>query len=408
MALNDTYIKNLRAKDSRFKVFDGEGLYIEVLPTGAKVWRVKIKYEGKDKRITLGRYPTVTLKMARGKLAELRERIALGQGIAKKEPFDNTFKAMALEWIDRKSPVWSDEHKKTVLYRLDRFVFPHIGNKPIKGVQPIDVLTLLQPIESSGKNHTAHRVLGICSQVFRYAVATGICPSDPCRDLSGALTCYAEKPRAAIINPREAGELMFLIQSYKSQDMRFLLLWSAYTFCRPGEVRKAEWGEIDWDKKEWRIPAYKMKMRFEHRVPLSSQCLSILNQLKVKMISDRWIFPSRKDKTKPISNAGALSALRRMGYAKDEMTAHGFRAMASTLLNEFGFKPDIIERQLAHGDPDKVRAVYNRAAYMKERCAMMQQWADYLDGLGAEFAQNVLKEEIESNRQAKVKSSHRP
>ena len=190
--------------------------------------------------------------------------------------------------------------------------------------------------------------------------------------------------------------------------MRALLLWSAYTFCRPGEVRQAEWSEIDWDKREWRIPAEKMKMRFEHRVPLSDQCLDILERLGRKKISERWIFPSKKDRTKPVSEAGALSALRNIGYEKNEMTPHGFRAMASTLLHELGFKPDIIERQLAHGDTDKVRAVYNRAAYMDERRTMMQRWADYLDGLAFDNAISALKEDFAPARPAKRKSSRRP
>jgi integrase len=409
MSLNDTAIKALRPKSSRYKVFDGGGLYIEVIPTGLKIWRVKVRHEGKDKRVTLGRYPAVTLKNAREKLAALKERLATGQGIEPPPPeSDSAFSAVALEWIDRKSPIWGEDHKKTVLYRLDRFVFPHIGNRAIEKVPPMDILKLIRAIENDGKNHTAHRVLGICSQVFRYGVASGKCPSDPCRDLAGALTCYAEKPRAAIINPKEAGELMVRIGAYKARDMRYMLLWSAYTFCRPGEVRQAEWSEIDWENKEWRIPAEKMKMRFEHRVPLATQCVDILERLKKHRISERWIFPSKKDKTKSVSEAGALSALRRMGYEKDEMTPHGFRAMASTLLNELGFKPDIIERQLAHGDVDKVRAVYNRAAYMDERRVMMQRWADYLDGLAFDSEISALKEGLVPRQRAKGKFSRRP
>lgn len=382
MALTDTSIKALKPKSSPYKAFDGGGLYIEVLPSGSRVWRIKVKMWGKDKRITLGHYPAITLKEARELLLEAKKKIAQGinpTGATMAAAAVSSFESVALEWIQRKSPVWSAGHVKTVSYRLDRFVFPHIGVMDMAAITPVDVLRLIRPIENTGKNHTAHRVLGICSQVFRYGVATGRCKSDPCRDLSDALTCYAEKPRAAIVSKEGAGKLMAKIGGYKSLVMRCLLLWSAYTFCRPGEVRQAEWSEIDYEENEWRIPAEKMKMRFEHRVPLSSQCLAILETLRAAKILSKWIFPSVKDRMKPISEAGALSAIRGMGYEKEEMTPHGFRAMASTLLNEMGFDPDVIERQLAHGDMDKVRAVYNRAAYMEQRRAMMQTWADALD-----------------------------
>lgn len=382
MPLTDTSIKGLKAKPAPYKVFDGGGLYIEVLPSGSKVWRVKKKLEGKDKRITLGHYPSITLKEARDKLRDLEGRIAGGVNVTRmKESVEvaKDFRAVAQEWIERKSPVWSHGHKDTVAYRLDRFVIPHIGVMDIDTITPVDILKLIRPIESKGKNHTAHRVLGICSQVFRYGVAIGKCSSDPCRDLSDALTCYAEKPRSALTTKEGAGKIMADIRLYKSTVMRYLLLWSAYTFCRPGEVRQAEWSEIDFEEAEWRIPAEKMKMRFEHRVPLCRQCLAILERLREAKISERWLFPSVKDRRQPISEAGALSAIRKMGYSKEEMTPHGFRAMASTLLNEMGFEPDVIERQLAHGDTDKVRAVYNRSAYMDRRKTMMQRWADCLD-----------------------------
>ena len=383
MALNDTSIKALKAKPAPYKVFDGEGLYLEVLTSGSKVWRVKTKLEGKDKRITLGHYPIITLKDARGKMQEVKTSIAKGTFTSLREESESgaPFEKIAEEWRERKRPAWENEHYQTVGYRLDRFVYPHIGKQNIAEVTPVDILKFIRLIENKGKNHTAHRVLGIVSQVFRYGVAIGKCPSDPCRDLSGALTSYTEKPRAAIVTRDGVAELMKRIAVYKSPVMRYLLFWSAYTFCRPGEVREAEWNEIDLEAKEWRIPAQKMKMRFEHRVPLPTQCLTILGKLQAMKLSDRWIFPSTKNRHQPISEAGALSAIRNMGYTKEEMTPHGFRAMASTLLNEMGFEPDVIERQLAHGDTDKIRAVYNRAAYMDRRCVMMQEWADYLDQL---------------------------
>lgn len=383
MALTDTAIKALKPKATLYKVFDGSGLYLEVLPTGTKVWRMKYRYAGKDKRHTLGKYPALTLRDARLAMLLAKKTLDAGKDLPSKAraALGNTFKDVAEDWYTRQKPRWSDGHAQTVTARLGLYVYPHIGGIPIGDITPTDVLALVRRIESRKKLETASRVLGICSQVFRYGVSCDVCPSDPCRDLRGALTAHVETPRPALTNPDDVGGLMLSIEGYEGYTVtKGAMLWSAYTFCRPGEVRRAEWAEIDWDKKEWRIPAEKMKMRFEHRVPLARQCLAILENLKAKKLSDVWIFPSPRP-SRPLSENGVLSALRRMGYEKHEMTAHGFRAMASTLLNELGYRSDLIERQLAHGDTDKVRAVYNRAAYMDERRIMMQEWADYLDGL---------------------------
>lgn len=379
MPLTDTAIKALKPKATRYKVFDGGGLYLEVMPSGTKVWRIKYRDGGKDRRHTLGHYPAVSLRDAR--MALFNAKTALEAGDVLKVPTKATFEATALEWIERQAPKWSEAHKNTVTSRLQKYAFPHIGDNAIQCVTPQAVLEFLRLVEGRGKYETASRVLGICSQVFRYGVSCGYCPSDPCRDLRGALTAHVEKPRPALTHPDEVAGLMASIREYRGNVVtKAALLWSAYTFCRPGEVRRAEWREIDWGKKEWRIPAEKMKMRFEHRVPLAQQCIKILEELRERKFSDVWVFPGLRP-SRPLSENGVLSALRRMGYAKEEMTAHGFRAMASTLLNEMGYRPDLIERQLAHGDTDKVRAVYNRAAYMDERRTMMQAWADYLDGL---------------------------
>jgi integrase len=388
MALTDSSIKALKPKDRRYKVFDGNGLYIEVHPSGSKVWRVKYAFNGKDIRYTIGQYPIISLKTARTEAINVKERLACGADPAEeKKRFTATevemFQALAEDWIEKQSARWSQEHKTTVATRLSRYAYPHIGGKRIGEITPPDVLRFVRMIEGKGKNETASRVLGICSQVFRYGVSCGICLSDPCRDLRGALTAHVESPRPALTSPDDVGGLMASILGYQgSSTIRNAMLWSAYTFCRPGEIRRAEWSEIVWDKKEWRIPAEKMKMRFEHRVPLARQCMEILEALREKRLSEIWIFPGPRP-SRPLSENGVLSALRRMGYEKHEMTAHGFRAMASTLLNELGYRPDIIERQLAHGDTDKVRAVYNRAAYMNERRIMMQEWADHLDWLVA-------------------------
>lgn len=386
MPLTDNAIKALKPKEKRYKVFDGQGLHLEIQTSGTKVWRIKYRFNKKERRPTIGRYPQMSLKGAREILGDALKK--LDKGI---DPFPEhgdgssvavtTFQAVAEDWIEKQAPRWSDEHRQTVKKRLELYAHPHIGRCSVKEVTPPDVLRFVRLIEGKGKNETASRVLGICSQVFRYAVACGLADSDPCRDLRGALTSHVETPRPALTDPDDVGGLIASILVYKGSAVtRSAMLWSAYTFCRPGEIRRAEWSEIDWEKKEWRIPAEKMKMRFEHRVPLAHQCMAILTTLWERKLSDTWIFPGPRP-SKPLSENGVLSALRNMGYEKHEMTAHGFRAMASTLLNELGYRADLIERQLAHGDTDKVRAVYNRAAYMDERRVMMQAWADYLDSL---------------------------
>ena len=249
-------------------------------------------------------YPEVSLKEAREKAYEARKLLSAGidPSLSKKNPVapadmdgGATFEALSHEWLERKGATWSEGHLNTVRYRLERFVFPHIGKLDPKAIEPGDVLSLIRLIENGGKNHTAHRVLGICSQVFKFGVASQNCASDPCRDLSDALTCYAETPRAALTKPSQAAQLMYRIRQYKSTIMRYALFWSAYTFCRPGEVRQAEWSEIDWEQSEWRIPAEKMKMRFEHRVPLASQCVAILEKLKEKNFPTNGYFHPRKE-----------------------------------------------------------------------------------------------------------------
>lgn len=387
MPLTDVAIKNLRPQEKSYKVFDGGGLYIEVLKTGTKVWRVKYRFGGKEKRLTLGEYPLIGLKAARSLLNDAKEQLAHGVDPSDKKHEEAasgmTFRAAGSEWITRQAPKWSDKYEETLKSRLERFVYPYIGDCDIEAILPKDILEFIRRIEREGKMTTAYRVLGVCSLVFRYAVACGYCTSDPCRDLRGALTAHVVKPRAALTDPQKVGRLMAHIDSYQgSIVIRLAMRWSALTFCRPGEVRKAEWSEMDFEKRVWKIPAEKMKMRREHRVPLSSQCMEILDTLRALNFSQKWLFPSTQI-SKPISEVGVLTALRLMGYEKSEMCAHGFRAMASTLLNELGWDSDIIEIQLAHMDKNTVRAVYNRAQYWNKRVEMMQAWADYLEQLKA-------------------------
>lgn len=384
MPLTDIKIKSLKPKEKPYKVFDGGGLYIYVSAAGSKTFRIKYTFNKKENIYTVGEYPQVSLRDARFRLLEIKELISQGidPAVEKKKNIPqaeaNTFREVALEWTEKQKNKWSEGHRQTILYRLERYINPHLGAFRISEITAPQVLFILRKLEELGKNDITRRLLSIMSQVFRYGVACGLCDSDPCRDLRGALAYHKSTPRAAITDPKEVGQLMRNIMAYPVGTVQQAMLWSAYTFCRPVEVRQAEWEEIDFERKMWIIPAEKMKMRREHRVPLSSQCMKILQNQQG--FDKKWIFPSVR-KGKCLSEAGVLSAIRSMGYEKDQMCAHGFRAMASTLLNELGYRPDIIEISLAHGDENKVRAVYNRAEYMEERRKMMQEWADYLDGL---------------------------
>lgn len=380
MPLTDTAIKALRPKDKPYKIFDGGGLYIEVLPTGTKVWRIKYRKDKKEQRLTLGTYPQISLREARKELLDVKEK--LSHKITPKKAASKAFRAVAAEWLRKQKLTLNETYFKEVSTRLDRLIYPGIGDAELTEITPPQILErILTPLERQEKHETAAKVLSICSRIFRYGVACGHVQSDPCRDLRGVLASKPVKSFAAITDPKEVGRLMAAIKGYEGYGaVRLAMLWSAYTFCRPGEVRRAEWREIVWDKQEWRIPPEKMKMRREHRVPLSAQCMSIIEILRAQRRSDIWLFPSPRP-GKPLSENGVSAALRTMGFTKSEMTAHGFRSMASTLLNEQGYDFDVIEIQLAHVSKDAVRATYNRAQYWEKRVKMMQEWADYLDAL---------------------------
>ncbi len=294
----------------------------------------------------------------------------------------NNFEAVAREWFDKNTHVWTKKHATTVIRRLELNVFPIIGNRPIKLVTAPELLEVLQKIESRGAIETAHRVKQICGQVFRYAIATGRGERDPSADLKGALTPVKPKSMAAITDPKKIGSLLRAIDGYDGQIMTMCALRLApLTFVRPGELRHAEWLEIDLDNAEWKIPAHKMKMKLPHIVPLSRQAVDILVELKPITGDGRYVFPSLRSTVRPMSNNTVNAALRRMGYAKDEMTGHGFRAMASTILHEQGWPSDVIERQLAHTEGNSVKAAYNHAQHLPERRKMMQSWADCLHAL---------------------------
>lgn len=393
MALTDTSIRSAKPQDKPAKLFDGGGLFLLVTPNGGKWWRLKYRFGGKEKLLSLGVYPAISLKEARKRREEAKEQIALGidPGANRKAVKEavraeavNSFEVVAREWHDKQKDTWVKSHGDKIFARFTNDIFPIIGAKPIGTVTAPELLEALRRIEARGAVETAHRTLQNCGQVFRYAIATGRAERDPAADLRGALTPIKHTSFASITEPKEIGALLRDIDAYQGNIIVCAALRMApYVFVRPGELRRAEWEEFNLEAKEpeWRIPASRMKMRKLHIVPLAPQVVSILQDLHRYTGNGRYLFPSMRAKSAPISDVTLLAALRRMGYDKESMTVHGFRSMASTLLNEQGYNRDWIERQLAHGERNTVRAAYNYAEYLPERRRMMQEWADYLDEL---------------------------
>ena len=378
-------MRAVKATEKAQKLFDGNGLFLFVSPTDTKSWRLKYRFQGKEKLLTLGTYPQTSLKEARERAADARKQLdgGIDPGEGKKEEQQAadpiTLEQVAREWYEKQLPAWSKRHSEDVMERLEKNIFPFLGDRPIAEVNAPELLTVLRRIEARGAIETAHRVRGICSLFFRYAVATSRAERDPAADLKGAITNRIPKPRAAITTPDEVGALMRAIDGFAgTYTVKCALQMCALTFCRPGEVRTAEWTEFDFKENLWRIPGNKMKMRMDHLVPLSRQALDILEELRQLTGSGKYLFPSIRTIERPISDMTLIAGLRRMGFEKDEMSAHGFRAMASTLLNEQGYSADVIEKQLAHSPINKIRGIYNRAEYLPERRKMMQAWADYL------------------------------
>lgn len=390
MALTDAAVKNAKSKDKTYRLADSGGLYLEVSISNGRYWRLKYRFGGKEKRLAIGVYPGVSLKDARSRRDEARKQLSQGidPGEHKKTlklaqvADTNTFEVVAREWHEKFSPNWTTKHSKDLLTRLVNDVFPWIGKRPIKDITAPDLLMVLRRMEARGILHTTHRIKQYCGQVFRYGIATGRCERDPSGDLHGAIPPAKEKHHASITEPTKIGELLRALEDYQGSFItQCALKLAPLVFVRPGELRHAEWHEINFDAAEWRIPAHKMKKRAIHVVPLSTQALAIVEELKPITGNGCYIFPSIRTNTRPMSENTVLGALRRLGYDKNEMTGHGFRSMASTLLNEQGWHRDAIERQLAHAERDGVRSAYNYAEYLPERRKMMQSWADYLDSL---------------------------
>ena len=389
--LTDTAIKNAKPKDKQWKLSDRKGLFVLVHPNGAKYWRMKYRFAGKEKTLSFGIYPDVSLKKARESRDEARKLISNGvdPGSIKKqtkqttkEPTKNNFDSIVREWLAKRSQSWSELHVIKITRLFERDLFPWLGGRPIADITAPELLAVVRRIEDRGAVHTAHRALSNCGSVFRYAISTQRASRDPSNDLRGALSPMKSESFATITDPQEVGQLLRAIESYRGTFItRTALKLSPMLFVRPGELRKAEWSEFDLEKCEWRIPEIKMKRRRVHIVPLPSQAIEILKELYPLSGSGRHLFPSSKYKDRPISESAVLGAIRRLGYERGQMTAHGFRHMASTILNEQGWSSDAIERQLAHVEGNKVRAAYNHAQYLDERRKMMQHWADYLDSL---------------------------
>lgn len=380
--LTDTKIKQAKPIEKIYKLYDADGLYIEIPPKGSKRWRWKYRFEGKEKRMSLGLYPEVSLKAAREKRDKNKVVLAEGQDPAlnSKTPFTSTgplFKEQAEKWYTMYTNIWSPSHAETVRRRMDNYILSALGEIPLSQIDAPTVLSVLRPLEKRGVVETANRVLGIISMICAMSVAEGLLPYNPCQQLSKAITPARAKHHAAITTKEGACGLMRAMESYMgSAVVRAALMFTALTFVRQQELRFATWDEINWDEQMWIIPAERMKMRRDHIVPLSRQAMNILKKMR-SITGDRpLIFMGERGR--PLSENTIRCALRSMGYSNDQMTAHGFRFMASTLLNEAGWRSDVIERQLAHVPTNSVRAAYNRAEYLNERREMMQSWADFL------------------------------
>lgn len=391
MPLTDRAIVNLKPREKAYKKSDSAGLHLYVSPSGGKLWRFAYRFGEKQKLLSLGAYPDVALAKARQKRDDARAMLADGidPGEHKKEMkkvlrevTENSFEIVAREWHIKFRGSWTEEHGGKILARLEKDVFPYVGTLPIGEIKPSTLLAAIRHIESRGALETAHRTLQICGKIFRYAIATGRAERDITFDLRGAIPPATPRHHSTITNPQEVGKLLRAIENYAGQfTVACALKLAPLVFVRPGELRCAEWGEFRLENAEWRIPAERMKMREQHIVPLSRQSLEILRTLHSMTGQGKYLFPGLRTGKRPISNNTINAALRRLGYSKEEMTGHGFRSMASTLLNEQGWNRDAIERQLAHAERNKVRAAYNFAEFLPERRAMMQVWADYLDGL---------------------------
>ncbi|WP_027178755.1 tyrosine-type recombinase/integrase [Maridesulfovibrio bastinii] len=380
-----------KPREKSYRLSDGQGLYIQIPPKGSKRWRFRYYFEGKEKMLSLGTYPDTSLKTARDKTRSMREILSSGtdpalvrKEISQKNLESNSFQVIATEWHQKYYQTWTEGHAATILSRLENNIFPWLGSEPIDSITAPDILEALRRVESRGAIETAHRIRGIVSRVFRYAIATGRAERDPAADLTGAIPPARSEHFPTITSPKEIGELLRAIEGYSGHFVtKCALQLAPLVFVRPGNLRQAEWCDIDLANKEWRIPASKMKRNNDLIVPLARQAVQLLKDIYPYTGTGRYVFPGVRTSAKPMSENTINAALRSLGYRKEDFTGHSFRSMASTRLNEMGWNPDAIELQLAHVEQNEVRAAYNHAKYLDIRVKMMQAWADHLDELRA-------------------------
>lgn len=404
--LTDVQVRKEKPKEKPFKLSDGDGLYLEIMPSGAKYWRMKYRYGGKEKRLAFGVYPEITMAQARRRCEEARNHLANGQDpsavkqdqkLQAKIAAANSFEAVAKEWLTKQT-TWTPSNREKIESMLRRDLYPWLGSRPMSDITPPELLAVLRRIESRGALESAHRARSLCGQVFRYAVSTGRAERDQAADLRGALPAVKSVHHAAITEPAEVAKLLLAMDGYQGTlVVRCAFLLAPLVFVRPGELRQAEWQEIDLEQALWTIPAQRsdtedgrrvtaMKMGVPHLVPLARQAVAILKELQPLTGRGRFVFPSARGQGRPMSENAIRVALRAIEYTNEDMTPHGFRAMASTILDNMGYDPKLLERQLAHDEPNAVKAAYKRELwrmYLPERTAMMQAWADYLDSLRA-------------------------
>lgn len=393
--LTETEVRNAKPSTKPVRLFDGGGMYLEIAPSGGKWWRFKYRHLGKEKRMSLGVYPDVGLKIARERRTEARKLLSDGVDPSENrkavrasqvERAGNSFEVVAREWFEKYSPSWAACHSSRIIRRFEKDIFPWLGARPIADIKAKELLAVIRRLEQRGVLETAHRALASCGQVFRYAVATGRAERDPTGDLRGALPPVKGEHFAAVTEPKKVGMLLRALDGYDgSLAVQCALKLAPLVFVRPGELRMAQWQDIDLIQAEWRYMVNKTDT--QHIVPLAKQALGILRTLQSLTGAGKYVFPSIRSFKRPMSDNAILAAMRRMGISKEEMSGHGFRAMARTILDEvLGVRPDLIEHQLAHAVRDPNGRAYNRTAHLPDRKKMMQLWADYLDELrkGAE------------------------
>ena len=393
MALTDIAVRNAKPTDKQQKLFDGGGLFLLVTPAGGKRWVLKYRFNGKEKSLALGTYPEVSLVEARKRRASARELLVQGvdPGEAKKADrraaklaAANSFEAVALAWMEERRPYVEPAQYDKTLARFKNDAFPWLGKRPILEIEAPEILDVLKRVDGRGARFTAHRLRGEISRVFRYGIKEGFCRSDPARDLLGAIPPAQTTHFASITEPAKVGEMLRAFDGFTGTfPVLCALKLAPMLFVRPGELRQAEWTEFDLDRGEWRYQV--SKTNTAHLVPLAAQAVAILRELHALTGEGHYVFPGARDRNRPMSEAAINAALRRLGYdTRTEITGHGFRAMARTILHEeLEQKPEVIEHQLAHAVPDNLGGAYNRTRFIKERRAMMQKWADYLDQIKA-------------------------